>query len=229
MRYAIYYMPPESSPLWAFGSSVLGYDAATGLDVPYPDDPLFEDPAMLAWTAAPRQYGFHATMKAPFALADGRGEAELLAAVEDFAALQRGFTLGLKLARIDEFLALVPDGPAPEVERLADACVRTFDPFRAPLTAAERERRHPQHLSARQLENLDSWGYPYVFDEFRFHMTLTGALDLDAMLRIEPVLEALFAAVPPAAPINALALFAQPGREARFRLLGRFPFAETAA
>ena len=32
-------------------------------------------------------------------------------------------------------------------------------------------------LSERQIELLDAYGYPYVFEEFRFHMTLTDRLD----------------------------------------------------
>ena len=36
-------------------------------------------------------------------------------------------------------------------------------------------------LSERQIELLDAYGYPYVFEEFRFHMTLTDRLaDSDA-------------------------------------------------
>ena len=52
VRYAVYFMPPEHSPLWRFGSSILGFDAATSMDVDYPDHAIFKDPAALGWTAA---------------------------------------------------------------------------------------------------------------------------------------------------------------------------------
>ncbi len=88
----------------------------------------------------------------------------------------------------------------------------------------DRERRHPERLTSRELENLDRWGYPFVFEEFRFHMTLTGVLELDEQLRLEPIFRELFDVVPPAVTIDALALFRQDEREGRFRLHQRYPF-----
>ena len=58
--------------------------------------------------------------------------------------------------------------------------MKAFNAYRAPLSAADRERRIKAKLSPRQIELMDQWGYPYVLDEYRFHMTLTGAL-LDNM------------------------------------------------
>ena len=223
-RFAIYYMPAEHTPLWRFGSSVLGFDAATFADVDYPDHPLFRDPESLGYTAAPRRYGFHATLKAPFRLAEGRDAGALERRLEDFAATQDTFDVTLKLATLRDFVALVPSDPAPRLDRLAEACVREFDAFRAPLTPEDRERRHPERLTPRQLENLDRWGYPFVFDDFRFHMTLTGSLTLDDRIRLGPVLDDLFRAIPPTAVIDAVALFVQDEAEGRFRVRARFPF-----
>ena len=64
--------------------------------------------------------------------------------------------------------------PLPALNRFADDVVRDFDHFRAPLSEAEIERRNPDALSAEEFRNLCQWGYPYVFETFRFHMTLTG-------------------------------------------------------
>ena len=82
MRYAIYYAPDPASALWLFGSSVLGYDARTGRNVPLlaPAGISLADWEMA--TTDPRRYGFHATLKAPFRLALGMSEAALLDAVE---------------------------------------------------------------------------------------------------------------------------------------------------
>lgn len=223
-RYAIYFMPPELSPLWQFGSAVLGFDAASFMDVGYPDHPLFQDPATLGWTAAPRQYGFHATLKAPFRLASGMSAEHLEAHAREFAATRQAFDIELKVATFRDFLALVPVEPSSELDQLADDCVRAFDAFRAPLTPEDRERRHPERLTARELEHLDRWGYPFVFEDFRFHMTLTGVLDLNEQLRAEPVFRHLFDLVPPRTAIDSVAVFRQDERDGRFRVQQRFPF-----
>jgi hypothetical protein len=135
-----------------------------------------------SWTAfvrEPRIYGFHATLKAPFYLAKGSNEADLERAVLDFAAAQPAVLAGeLAVRELGSFIALVPNTPRPALDRLAQACVREFDRFREPMSGPERERRLAAGLSARQIENLDRWGYPYVFQDFRFHMTLTGSLPL---------------------------------------------------
>jgi len=115
---------------------------------------------------------------------------------------------------------VVPDGPSPEVERLAADCTREFDSFRAPLTAADRARRNPSGLTPRQREYLDRWGYPYVMEEFRFHMTLTGRL---AAERREPALTMLrnsFSAIGlKTLAIDRIAVFRQETADSRFRIV----------
>ena len=224
-RYAIYATPSADSPLWALGSSILGYDAVTGLDAPFPDHKLFQDPLSLAWSAEPRRYGLHGTLKAPFGLAEGRNDAQLRTALAEFAAGRHPVAFDLKLALVGHFLALVPAGPSQPLRHLADDCVRHFEPFRAPLTPEDRERRHPEELIERQVENLDTWGYPYVFDDFQFHLTLTGDLEPADRHRLEPVLQDLLGTVPLRLTIDALSLFIQADPEGRFVAADRFPFA----
>lgn len=174
-RYAIYFVPGADTALYRFGASVLGYDCYTGRDTA-----LIEGIDFPSWTEVvrePRVYGFHATLKAPFRLANGFNEADLAHALLAFAADHPAVLLGeLAVRELGSFIALVPKSPRPLLDRLAQACVREFDRFRAALTTQERERRLAADLSARQIENLDRWGYPYVFEDFRFHMTLTGSL-----------------------------------------------------
>ena len=223
-RYAIYYMPPESSPLWQFGSSVLGFDAASFTEVEYPDHPIFQDPLTFTYTASPRRYGFHATLKAPFHLAPGQGAEALETRLQAFAAERRTFSVELKLATFKDFFVLVLAEPSADLDRLADACVRDFDDLRAPVTAEDRERRNPERLSAREADHLNRWGYPFVFDDFRFHMTLTGPMSLADQIRFEPVLRDLFGLVEPRIDIDGIALFRQDDREGRFRVQRRFAF-----
>jgi hypothetical protein len=77
---------------------------------------------------------------------------------------------------MDRFIVVRPAEPHAEIEALADACVAAFDRFRAPLTDTDRARRLAAGLTPRQTELLERWGYPYVLDEFRFHMTLAGPI-----------------------------------------------------
>jgi putative phosphonate metabolism protein len=222
-RFAIYAAPPAGSALADFGSAWLGRDAETGHDVP----PLaLTDLSSERWreiTKDARHYAFHGTLKAPFALADGMTADVLTAAIGDLAARHRPFGLRLKLARIAGFLALVPAQDSPGLHELADACVETFDAFRRPETAEQVEKRR-KGLTPRQSDLLDRWGYPYVFEEFRFHMTLTTRLSDNEVHQLQDAL------APHLAPllreplcIDAFCLFGQSDRATPFRLLERFP------
>ena len=185
---------------------------------------MFLDPASLGWTAAPRRYGFHATLKAPFHLAEGRTAPELETALHEFAAIERAFDITMNLSMLGRFLALVLAEPSPAMNALAAACVRRFDLFRAPLSPEDRERRHPERLIAPQVAMLDEWGYPFVLDQFQFHMTLTGILDHEDRMRIEPVLRDVLAHVPLQAHIDSVVLCRQDGPNERFVLQRRFGF-----
>ena len=45
-----------------------------------------------------------------------------------------------------------------------------------PAAPEELKKRRGAGLSSRQELMLTTWGYPYVMEEFRFHLTLTGRL-----------------------------------------------------
>ena len=217
-RYAIYYAAPRGSALDRFGAELLGYDARSGDDLPFPDS-VPEDWREL--TDDPRKYGFHATLKAPMSL-NGRRESELHAACADFARQPRLIPQITPVVNsISGFIAVIPEGRSAELEQFAADCVRTFDPFRAPLTAEDRARRKPEKLTQRQRDYLDRWGYPYVMEEFRFHMTLTGRLE---SARRGPVLDLLSARFQRIGlrllRIDSIALFGQTDAHARFRIIG---------
>ncbi len=173
-RYAIYYAPESGSALDRFGAHLLGYDAYRGDELPFPDGIV---PDWRELTQDPRKYGFHATLKAPISLADGKTETELLAACASFAEASRPIPIITPVVNaISDFIAIVPGERSAQLESLAADCVRAFDSFRTPLTTEDRARRNPSKLTPRQCDYLDHWGYPYVMEEFRFHMTLTGRL-----------------------------------------------------
>lgn len=218
-RYAIYYVPAASDPLYQRGAQVLGYDGFTGNTIDFPQEITERVSDWFEVTTDPRKYGFHATLKAPFALAPGRTEAELLKAVYDFAAPATP-KIPLVVSAISSFIAVIPAAPSIELSHLAQGCVEAFDEFRAPLSDHDRARRRPDRLTERQLAYLDSWGYPYVADEFRFHMTLTGSLPRQRHDQLLPILRRLFATIT-AAPrkIDRIALFYQPDAASRFRII----------
>lgn len=169
MRYAVYLTPPKDSQLAAAAEAWLGRSAFTGAEQP-PAAPAEALPHV------PARYGFHATMRAPFRLAEDAGEADLVQHFHLYAAAHPPLRVPLEVGRLHNFLALVtPDrGPVAEAEC---AILHAFEPFRAPLTPEERARRNPDRLDARGRELLDRWGYPHVLERFTFHMTLSGPMD----------------------------------------------------
>ena len=171
--------------------------------------------AVDAMTVDARRYGFHATLKAPFRLAEGRTPEELNAAVAGFAAVTAAAVVPrLTLGRLGGFFALVPGTQAPGLHALADDVVMAFDDFRAPATEAELARRDQASLTPRQRELLRTWGYPYVLDEFGFHLTLTDRIPREQRPAVERVLTDWFAQLLGAdLPVDALGVFteAEPG------------------
>ena len=221
-RFAVYYAPRQGefadrTAAW------LGWDAASGRAVAQPDLAGLPRPAA-ELTRDPRRYGFHGTLRAPFRLGDGISPDEARKAVAELALRTAPLRCGdLRIEDVHGYLALIPQGCEEALQALAACVVEGTNHLRAPLTEAEIARRRPEALSPRQRELLHRWGYPYVMEEFRFHLTLTGSLPPDqrgpvmAVLRdhLGPVLPRPFA-------IEDLCLF---GEDAggRFHLLHRAP------
>jgi putative phosphonate metabolism protein len=228
-RYAIYYVPERDSALYRFGADWLGYDVYSGDELARPDAPTnVADWAEI--TRDPRVYGFHATLKAPFSLAVGATEAGLLEAGRAFAAAPRRIPrIAPVLDQIERFIALIPSSHSAELEQLAADCVRAFDAFRAPLTESNRARRNPTSLSARQRDYLDRWGYPYVMDEFRFHMTLTGSLDQARLDSVADLLRPRSSALElDMVAIDRFAILRQDSAQHRFRSIAQSQFRGSA-
>ena len=222
-RYAIYVLPQGA--LYDAGAAWLGWDAVSGQEVA---QPMLDDlPRPVAeLTATPRKYGFHGTIKPPFRLAEGTTRAALEdAAAALLASLAPVELPGLTVRRLGGFVALVPDGPAPDLAALAGAVVKGLDRFRGPPTEAELARRRTSGLNARQEAMLAAWGYPYVLEEFRFHLTLSGRLpevEADALAarlsdHVAPVLERPYG-------IDTLALMGE-AEVGRFHLIHRYTLA----
>ncbi|MBX2832659.1 MAG: DUF1045 domain-containing protein [Rhodospirillales bacterium] len=227
-RYAIYFAPSPQSALAQFGDVWLGYDCVSGAEVArLKVDGLDQDEIITA-TTSPVRYGFHGTLKPPFALKNGRGRSDLEAAIKDCCAELSPVSCGpLTLKAIGRFLALVPTNPVAPLGDLAVSLVTGLDTFREPEDKAAMDKRRAVGLTDRQEANLTQWGYPYVMEEFRFHLTLTNKLNADQVARFEGALK------PVVAPlcqrpfsITDICLFGDPGNGRPFRFLNRFALAE---
>jgi hypothetical protein len=192
-RYAVYFTPPPGA-FADFGAGWLGWNVATGRRA---SRTIALDGAEDI-TATPRRYGFHATLKPPFRLAGGRTAADLAAAVAEVAAATPAVHgARLHMERLGPFLALVPASDHRPFSVLGDAMVEGLDAFRAPAPEDEIARRRAAGLTPAEDAHLLRWGYPYVFGEFRFHMTLTGKLETATADRVEAALAPVLAEVVP--------------------------------
>jgi putative phosphonate metabolism protein len=221
-RFAIYFAPSATSNLWERAAVWLGRDANDG--------DLFDGPVagidrdrLLNFTQSANRYGFHATLKAPMSLAEGTTEADLRAAISAFAAQHSPIDLGKpQLTSLDGFLALLVDDKE-QLQDFAAHVVETFDPFRAPMTIKDREARVGKGLTERQIELLDAYGYPYVFEEFRFHMTLSDRLGEADAAEITPAAQTWFSPVlDEPLLLDRLSLFHEPDTGKPFRRVADF-------
>lgn len=176
-RVAIYHVP--SGAFHSAGSSWLGWDNRAGRAL---DQPM----GSAGKTIRPQKYGFHATIKAPFKLNDGCHIDTLITATQGLCASLSAVDIGtLRLKRIGGFLAIVPQSPSEELLHLAQTLVTKLDTFRSPLTQDDIARRRKSRLSARQDALMLDWGYPYVLEQFKYHMTLTDRLSDQALVASE--------------------------------------------
>lgn len=222
-RYGIYFSPRPSELLHALGSQWLGRDAVTGetLDPNLPDS-LTRDEWLRA-TKSPRRYGFHATLKPPFRLANGRSLQDLQSALRQFAARHRSFQVrSLCIAPLGRFLALILTEPSNTFSALAADSVSEFERFRAPATEEELSQRLRDSLSPREREHLLHWGYPYVFDTWKFHMSLTGSLPPESLPPLALRLRERFAqACDQPLLVDSVCIFHEPYPGAPFQLMDR--------
>lgn len=229
-RYAIYFCPPE--PWASIGRRWLGRCEHTGQ--PHARAPG-TDPRVQAWTHAPRHYGLHATLKAPWRLRTDASPQQLDAAVRALAARQNAFEIRITLERLRGFLAwcIDPDRDAQASGRqamgtLANDAVSALDDLRAPPTENELARRRPDSLSASEQAMLTRWGYPYAYDTFKFHMTLTGHLSGQDLGLAETLFQNASqqhgSPLPEHMPVQSLSVYVQPEVGADFIVARHYGF-----
>jgi hypothetical protein len=224
-RYAIYYAPREGDPLMVQAGHWLGRDVFSGDDLARPSVADLEDLDLEALTASPRHYGFHATLKAPFELAADQSEDGLIAGLADFCAQYKSLEADIGPQELSHFIAFRLTGDTGAMLALHEACLRAFEPFCAPLSDADIARRRKAPLSAIQDERLLEFGYPYIFEDFRFHMTLTGEVRDPALrARIVAALQRHFSALIGPHTFWGLSLFKQDSRDEPFKIIWQSAF-----
>ncbi|MBY5720926.1 DUF1045 domain-containing protein [Rhizobium leguminosarum] len=214
-RYAIYYTTFANHPLTVAAENWFGRSAfeQRGKNAAERPDAVIGEP---------RRYGFHATLKAPFRLAAGTSIEDLETDLDAFASTTRPCPIGrLRIGVLAGFF--VPAQKILGVATFASRIVETFDCFRAPFDASELCRRDIGGLDEAETEQLVRWGYPYVFESFRFHMTLTNRIAEHQRPSLEAELRNHFGTiVDEDYAIDALTLFEQQNPEADFFVRRRF-------
>ena len=222
VRYAIYWLPDGALRDWAEGW--LGWQMATGTPLPRPAIAGLPVP-LPDLTAAATVYGLHATIKPPFLLAPGQHKAALRQAFAAHCASEQVADAGaLRLTNLDGFLALTPGGDTDAIDALAARTVAALDPFRASASAEEIAHRRTTGLTPYQERLLARWGYPYVMEEFRFHVTLTGRVTAEQAAQVSAVIAPLLAPhLPQRLRIGGLSLVGQMA-QGGFRLIEHHDF-----
>jgi len=229
-RTALYYAPPAASAWWHAGSEWLGRDAETGESMEPPVVPALGQP-VASLTVAPRRYGWHGTFVPPFHIAEGYNTEHVVLAAKEWAKRIAPFEVPLQAADLGRFVALRAaqsehDGA---IRDIAASALHALASLRARPSPEDTEKRLAPHLTPRQRALLLEWGYPYVLDEFRFHMTLSDSIDSEAQrTAIRTLWQARSEALGPL-PFHGAALFVQAHRDAPFSLWQRLPFGDAGA
>jgi hypothetical protein len=145
----------------------------------------------------------------------------------------------LEVRMLQDFIALRPrENVTPDhaLRRLADACVRELDAWRAPLPEQDVQRRlSAPGLTAAQQAFVRSFGCAHVFDHWRFHMTLSDDLPDDTAGHAwrERLCAEAAAHFGPALELplycESLCVFVEPSANEHFILAHRFPLARDRA
>jgi hypothetical protein len=216
IRLAIYYTPPDSSPLAIAAAKWLGRNSISLNESARKPLETLSPKRYGEIIASPFHYGFHGTIKPPFRLAPGVEAGQVRAKLRSFAAKYQSFTLPpLAVTYMHNFFCLKPTGPCKALDQLAADAVIHFHKFRRPANEMELERRRSAGLTPGQEKSLREWGYPYLMDEFRFHLTLTGKIDNEREKQIlEKELQTRFSSdLLQSIPFSSLCLFMEKNQE----------------
>ena len=179
-RVAIYFLPKKNSSLENFGKNLLGRDinkkkkiSLTRRQKYFINRGFTYFDELKDYCEEPAKYGFHATLKAPFRLKRNVKTKNFYDVISHIAAQHSRFKIkGLKIVYSKKFTFIISRKPNKLLINLENDLVKHLDTFRAELNKTEIKKRIPDSLTFKQNKYLKEWGYPFVFDQFKFHMTL---------------------------------------------------------
>ena len=227
-RFAIYFAPEISSNLHTIGSQWLGRDSSSGKSIKQPNIKGVSSSYFYKVTKNPRLYGFHATLKAPFRLNTEFTLTDLCSQIQRLSTLSKPFSINLKVRELGNFITLMMDPNEQKMQNLASKLVENLDQFRAPLHQKEIDKRRMSDLTTSQDKNLLKWGYPYVFNDFRFHMTLTEKIPCKSDQELMVNLASLYFSenLDHTTKVSSISLFFQESSEANFLQIQQFALGE---
>jgi Protein of unknown function (DUF1045) len=227
-RYAVYFTP-RANTQWALaGSQWLGRCIFSGKVFEAPVVEGMTPNELNALTQEPRRYGWHATLKAPFRLAvnpQAASEGALVDAMTRLVSSMQAFTLPpLRVGMMRNFVALRADGDQKRINAIARACVTNLHYLAQELDEQALARRRKAHLSPEQDRMLVQWGYPWVLEQFQFHLSLSGPVDrlnLDTRWALLNAAQQHFA-IEEDCRFDQISLFFEPHPDAPFELIESF-------
>lgn len=221
IRVAIYFTPRPESDIAVAAAKWLGRDIFSQQYKNQLPPPGVSVDRFRELTASPFHYGFHGTLKPPFRLKPDRTISQLSESLEKFAEKRKVFILPeIALHNLGSFLCLMPTEPYPELFELAKKVVAEFDEFRLPIGAEELEKRRAAGLTDNQDLMFRTWGYPYVMEEFSFHLTLSGKIrDKEEREIITSYAQSLFdGEICRNIPFDGLSLFIEENKKPMLRI-----------
>lgn len=225
-RIALYYAPPAASAWWRAGCEWLGRDPESGAVFDHAGLSSADRLEFQRVIEAPRRYGWHATLVAPFRRADGVDPQQVLDIARNWADGIAQRDIPVNAALMGRFVALRATHESDDalLRDVAASALREVSACRARAAAADIERRIAPGMSERQVALLREWDYPYVLDEFRFHMTVSGSLqDRAAQEAVASEWNHRIATLG-RLPFHGAALFVETQPGADFMLWQRLPF-----
>jgi len=222
-RYAIYFVPAADRPLFRFGRGVLGYDCYTGETVAYPAFDAIDPAECAALTREPSIYGFHATLKAPFRLLPSVDEAALIETFVGFAASRHAIPVIEPCIRTLGPFVVVTARRVRGAGRTGGTLRHRVRPFPRAADARRARAALGGGLSQAEIARLDQWGYPFVFDTFRFHMTLAGPVAPERREAVLASMQEAFVRLCGDADliVDRVALLRQYNAQSRFRVIAQ--------
>ncbi|WP_290919709.1 DUF1045 domain-containing protein [Halodesulfovibrio sp.] len=224
-RYAIYYTPPRNSLLESAGIHWLGRTPLRYGQIPKDIPEGFFKQEYYQIIEAPRWYGFHGTIRAPFELAKNVTPEAFIKEISQICRNHAPFSFaGLSINCFGGFLALTPTAASPDLLKLHSDLTRRLDHLRPQLSRFDLKRHLDKKLSERQERLLRRFGYPFVLEEFKFHMTLTGTIEDRLRRSYKEKLESILNPyLTESIPVNEVTVFMQPDRKTPFVEYTRIP------